>query len=132
MYVRIFVSGESDVTDFPGCASLKQCGVRSLGVKNAVWIVKPYDLVMLDQIDVVDIEATQRFFKLSGSLLSGASVNLGHHKRTVAVSVPQSLAHAFLTRAIVIVPGGIEEVDASIDGRTNDTNCQRLVNSFQT
>src|SRR4029079_18401023 len=98
MYVRIFVSGESDVTDFPGRARFKQCGVRSLGVKDAVRIVKPDDLVMLDQIDVVDTAAEQRLIKLSGSLLSGASVNLGHDKRTVAVSVPQCLAHAFLTR----------------------------------
>src|SRR5689334_3068753 len=112
MYVRIFVSSESDVTDFPGRARFKQCGVRSLAVKDTVWIVKPDDLMMLDQIDVVDTEATQRFFKLSGSLLFGPSINLGHHKSAFAIAIAQRLAHAFFALAFVVVPTVVEKINA--------------------
>ena len=87
---------------------------------------------MLDQIDVVDTEATQRFVELFARLLPGSSIDLGHHKRPLAVAVTQRLANAFFTRAIVVVPGVVEEVNAAIEGGTNDANCQLLVNSLQT
>src|SRR5213595_1549970 len=116
MYVRIFVAGESNVTKLPSFARFNQRGIRSFRVKDTMWIVKPDNFMMLDQIDVVDSKATQRFFKLFARLLLGPSIDLGHHKRTVAVAVTQCPAHAFFTRAIVVVPGVVEEVNASIDG----------------
>src|SRR2546425_2017625 len=50
----------------------------------------------------------------------------------IAVAVTQRFAHAFLTSAFVVVPAVVEKVDASIDCRTNNANCQLLINLFQT
>src|SRR6266536_3195102 len=73
----------------------------------------------------------QRFIKLPGSLLFRASINLSHHKSTFAVTVAQRFARAYLARAVVVIPTVVEEVNASIDARTNNANCQLFVNSFQ-
>ncbi len=94
MYERLFVACKSDVTKLPSFVRFKKRGVRSLLMKNALRIVKLDDLMVLDQINVVDTEASQRFIKLSGSFLFRTSINLGHHKGPVAVTVAQSLAQA--------------------------------------
>src|SRR5260370_30696582 len=132
MYARIFVASESDVANLPSFARFKERGVRSLRMKDTVRIVKPDDLVVLDQINVGGLQTLKRCVELFAGFFPGSSIDLGHHKRTVAVAVTQRPAHAFLTLSIVVVPTVVEKVDASIDGRTNNANCQLLVNSFQT
>src|SRR5437773_3747676 len=82
---------------------------------------------MLHQVDIVDIQATQRFIKLLSSLFFVSPIDLGHHKSTVAVAVAQSLTHAFLALAFVVVPGVVEEVNAAIHRLSNNTDRQLLV-----
>ena len=64
-------------------------------------------------------------------VLFSTTVNLGHQENSLAISVPQSLPHALLTGAIVIVPAVVHEVDAAINGGANDAHGERFINMLQ-
>src|SRR6266404_5072922 len=80
MDTRIFMTGESDIPQLAGLARFDERGVGSVFSKDAMWIFKANNLVVLDQIDVIDSQAFERFVQLLRRFLLGAAINLSHHK----------------------------------------------------
>src|SRR6266404_2850612 len=131
MHSWIFVTGESDIPQLAGLASFDQGGVGAVFSKDAVWIFKANNLVMLDQIDAIDLQTFERFIQLFHRFLLGAAVDLGHHKCPGTIAVAKRLAHASLTGALIIIPAVIQKVDAAIDGRAHNANRQLLIDVTQ-
>ena len=48
------------------------------------------------------------------------AIDLGHQERSLTVSVSQSLPHALLALAPVVIPTVVEKVDAPIDGAADE------------
>ena len=83
--------------------------------------------MVLQQVDHVGLQALEGLIDLPGGLLLGAAVDFGHEKYPVAIAVFQSLAHADLTAAIVVIPAVVHEVDAGIDGGADNPDTVFLV-----
>src|ERR1700721_1064292 len=84
--MRIFMAREPDITNLPRLPgfeeSLHGAGLR----KDTARVREEKDFVMLQQIDVVHLKALQRFVKLLRCLLFRAAIELGHHKRLLAIT----------------------------------------------
>src|SRR4029453_12656700 len=50
------------------------------------------------------------------------TVELRHQKHSLAVPVAQRVPHASLALAVVIIPAVVHEVDAAVDGASNDAD----------
>src|SRR5207253_8354339 len=129
---RILVTGEPDVADLAGLARVEERAVRAFLVENAVRILVAQNLVMLNEIDMVGLQALQRFVELLGGGRLRSTVDLGHEKRLLPVSVAERLAHARLARALVVVPAVVEKIDPAIDRLPNDLDRELLGDVFQT
>ena len=68
MHVRILVTGEADEAKLPLLPRIEQCGVRAFLVEHPVGILEADDLVMLHQIDVIGLQALERFIQLPRGL----------------------------------------------------------------
>src|SRR5690242_14374047 len=101
MDARIFVSGETDVSNLTCCASSNQGSVRTIGIENAVLIFVTQNFVMLDQVNVIHAEPAKGFVQLIGSRSPRAAIDLGHKERLGTIAVAQGFAHPDLTCAIV-------------------------------
>ena len=130
MNVRILVTGEADVAQFPRLPCLLKRPVHAVLPENAIRVFEANDFMMLHEIDAVHLETPERFFELGVRRFGGAAVDLGHHKGSLAISFAQRFAQAFLARALVIVPGVIHKRDAVVDRGADDANGQRLRDVF--
>jgi hypothetical protein len=59
MDMRILVARESDVPHLACLLCFQHCFLRAILGKDAVWIVKADDLVVLDQVKMVCLQALQ-------------------------------------------------------------------------
>ena len=122
MDVRIFVAGESDVADFAGflCG---ECRFHGAAVgEDAVGIVEANDFVVLDEINVIGLQAFEAGFDLAFGSLFGAAIDFRHQKNFLAIAVFQSFAHEDFALAFVVVPTVVHEGDAAIDGGADELN----------
>jgi hypothetical protein len=85
--VRIFVPGESDEASFACFSGFEQRFLGPALVKNAIWVVKANDFMMLDQIHVIDLQASQGLVQLSGSFFFGSSIDFRHQEDFFAVAL---------------------------------------------
>src|SRR5260370_19939487 len=122
MDVRALVTREADETDFARISRLQDGLHSSAFGKNAIRIGVANDFVELEQIDLVGLKAAQRLVDLTGSRSFGAPVNLGHHKRPLAILVPKRVAHADFPLSAVPVPAIIEKVDTLVEACSDDAN----------
>src|SRR6185295_11640820 len=129
---RVLVTGKADVAELSRFARLAESGIGAVFVEDAMRILIAEDLVVLDQIDAVGLQATQRLFQLPRSFLFRAAVDFGHQEYFAPVAVAQRFAHADLTRAIVVVPAVVHKVDAAIDRSANDPDAQLFIHGFET
>ena len=88
----------------------------------AVGVFHADDLVELDEVDDVGLEAAHGLLKLLVVLDLGAAVDLGHEEDLRAIAVAESLAHADLTDAVVVVPAIVHEGDAAVDGGADEAD----------
>ena len=115
-------SGKADVADFSSL-SCGDSGFESAARgKDAVGIFHPDDLVKLDEVDSIGLEAAKRFFELLVICLFRSAIHFGHEKNLVSVAIAERLPHADFADAAVIVPAVIHEGDAAVDGLTNEVN----------
>ena len=70
----------------------------------------------LDEVDGIGAEAAEGLVELAGEASGGVAVRLGHEEDLLAVAVAESVAHALLGAAAVVVPGIVHEGDAAVDG----------------
>jgi hypothetical protein len=76
--------------------------------------------VELEKIDVVGLEAVERFIDLRSGGLLGLPVDFGHEQGLLAVAVAKRLAHADFAVAAVVVPAVVEEIDAAVECGADD------------
>ncbi len=116
----VFVAGESDVADFAG---FLRCYGRFNGTargEDAVGVFEANDLVELDEVDHVSLEAAEGLLKLSVVFVGGAAVHFGHEEDLLAVAVAKGLPHADFGDAVVVVPTVVHEVDAAVDAGVDE------------
>jgi len=107
---------------------------RTIGaflVEDSMWIVIPQDLVMLHEIDAIGLQSFERLVELPRRFRVRSPVDLRHQKDLPPVAVLERLPHADLARPVVVVPAVVQEVDATVDGRSNDPEAEMLVDPFQ-
>src|SRR5689334_472727 len=131
MHERVFMPGESDVPDLARLLCRGKCFERSAGSKEAIRIVEPDVLVILNEIDMIRLEALQRLIDLLRRCFFGTPIELRHEERFLPVTVPQSLTHAHFAFPVRIVPAVIKEGDAAVERGSYDTNRLILAGSRQ-
>jgi hypothetical protein len=118
------VPGETDVTHLAGLFRGEDALEGAAGGKVFVGIGHAADVVELDEVDVVGLEALEGGVDLVAGALGVAGVDLGHEESLVPVAITQRLAHANFALAIVINPGVVHEVDPGVDGSADDLRGQ--------
>src|SRR6267143_6516648 len=114
MDVRTLVAREADEADLARLLRLQDGLHSSAFGKNAIRVGVANHFVELEKIDPLSLKTAQRLVDLTRSGRFGASVDLGHQKRFLAVTVAQRVAHADFTLAAVVVPAVVEKIDALI------------------
>jgi hypothetical protein len=110
------VTGEADKLGFARALGFDEGFHGSIFGENAIGIIKPDDFVNLQKVEMISLQALQRFFDLFGSRALGAAIDFGHEKDLLSIAITQSFAHTFLAGSIVVIPAVIHEIDAGIDG----------------
>ena len=83
----VLVPGESDVADLARLFCLEHGFLRATLGKDPIRVLHPDHLVMLQQIDMVGLQALEGVFDLLGCPLPRAAVDLGHQKNFFPVAV---------------------------------------------
>lgn len=122
MHVRILVSGEANVAGSSRPPRFEQCLCSTLFIEETIRIFEANHFVKLQEIDVIDLEPTQRFIDLFGRRFSSPSVKFRHQEHTIAIAIGQCFAHANLTVAIIVIPAVVHERQPAIDRRPHDPN----------
>src|SRR4051812_6072381 len=117
MDAGILMAGEANETDLAGFLRFQHRLESASGRKDPVRIFHADYFVELHEIDVVGLEALERFINLPGSRGFFTPVDLGHEKHFVAIAVAQPFPHAHFAAAVMIIPAIIHERDAAVDGR---------------
>jgi hypothetical protein len=60
----VLVSRETDISEFARFPGLHECGIGPFVIKDSVRVFVPEHFVVLDEIDHVDLEATERLVEL--------------------------------------------------------------------
>jgi hypothetical protein len=94
-------------------------------------IVVPEDLVVLHEIDAIGPQPVERLIELPRRFRIRSPVDLRHQKNPLPVAIAERVSHAGLARAVVVVPAVVQEVDAAIDGRSNDPEAELLIDLWQ-
>jgi hypothetical protein len=128
---RVFVAGEADVAELARLARLDERRMGAVCSENAMWILVAENLVVLDQVDAVGLEATQGFFQLSYGLSFRPAVDFGHQEGFVPVTVAERVTHPGLAGAAVVVPAVVHEIDAAIDRAAHDAEAQLFIHALE-
>src|SRR2546422_6570174 len=67
---------------------------------------------------------------LCPSTSARSPVDLCHQKDLPPVAIPECRSHSGLARTVVAVPAVVQEVDATVDRRSNDPEAELLVDAF--
>ncbi len=116
----VFVAGEADVADLARFFGGDSCFDGATRGEDAVGVFHADDLVELDEVDHVGLEAAEGLFELLVEGFGGAAVHLGHEEDFSAVAVAESLPHADFADAVVVVPAVVHEAHAVVDGFVHD------------
>src|SRR6266403_1182737 len=123
----VLVTGETNEADLAGFLRFEDDFHAATGCEDALRVGHSNDFVELEKIDVVGLEAAERFIELRGGGLPGLAVDFGHEEGLLAIAVAQRLAHADFTVAVVVVPAVVEEVDAAIERGADDADALLFV-----
>src|SRR5438876_3004300 len=120
MDVGILVSREADIPDLARSLPVDKRSIGAFLVEDSMWIVIPQYLVMLHEIDAIGPQPLERLVELPHRFRVRSPVDLRHQKDLLPVAIAERPSHARLARTIVVVPAVVQEVDATIDRRSND------------
>ncbi len=124
----MLVAGEADVAGLALALGLEDGVDGAVGAEDEVGIVVVIALVELEQIDVVGLETAQAFVDLLGGGEGVAGADLGGEEDVVATAL-EGEADVGFADAVAIVPGGIDEGDAAIDGGLNGADHDLLLDA---
>src|SRR5882724_1527926 len=122
MDVRTLVACEADEADLARLLRLQDGLHTSAFGKNAIRIGVANHFVELEKIDPVSLKAAQRLVDLTSSGGFSPSIDLGHEKGLLAITVAQGVAHSDFTLAAIVVPAVVKKIDALIEARADDAN----------
>ncbi len=114
------VPGEADMAHLALFAGAQHRLQRTAGGEHPVRIVHADDLVELQQIKMIGLQAPQRGFKLGGCCGGGAAVDLGHQEHAFPIAAAQRATETDLALAAVVVPAIVAERDTVIDRLVDD------------
>ena len=89
--LRVLVAGEADVAELAGGFGGHGGVDGAVFGEDAVGVFKAEDLVELDEVNHVGVEAAERLFELLVVVLGGAGVELGHEEGFLTVAVLKAL-----------------------------------------
>src|ERR1700688_3714671 len=116
------VTGESDIAHLAGLSRLEHCFNRAAPSENQLWVGVANDFVKLNQIDPIGLQPAERVVQLLCGCPGVASIELGHQKYFLAVSVAQGFAHSDFADTAVVIPGVIEKVYTTLDSHSDDSD----------
>src|SRR5712664_3613379 len=122
MDIRTLVAREADEADLARLLRLQDGLHPSAFGKNAIRIGVANHFVKLEQIDPVSLKTAQRLVDLTRGGGPIASIDLGHKKGFLPVTVAQRVAHSDFTLAVVIVPAVVKKTDPLIKPCADDPN----------
>lgn len=125
---RMLVAGEADVSGLALALCLEDGVDGAVGAEDEVGVVVVIALVDLKQVDVVGLEPAEAFVDLLGGGDGVAGADLGPEKNLVTASLERAADMGF-AHAVAIVPGGVDEGNAAIDGGLNGADGDLLVNT---
>src|SRR5580704_7722172 len=131
MDVGILVSREADIPELACCSPVDERAIGAFVVEDSMRIVVAQDLVMLNEIDAIGLQPLERLIELPDRFRVRPPVDLRHQKDLLPVAIPERLSHAGLARAAVVVPAVVQEVDATVDGRSYDAEAELFFDAFQ-
>jgi hypothetical protein len=131
MDLWVLVPRKTDIAEFYSFPGLHERGIRSFVIKDPVRVSVSDHLVVLDEINHVDLEATERLVKLLCRFLFGSAIGPRHQKYSVPVTITQRFAHADLAGSLVVIPAVIHEVDSAVCGGANDADAKLLIHPVQ-
>ena len=101
----------------PCCLACEQGLRRAIWSEDQVRIVFVDHLVYLPHVEMIGLQAGQRFFKLAHGdiLVAPMRTDLRHHDSAVPLAL-ECATQPFLAQALMIFPGIVEEVHAGIQG----------------
>ena len=117
--VRALVAGEADVANETALAGFKGGLDGAARFEDPLGVVVVVDLVELPEVEVVHLEAAEAVIELGAGGFGVASTDLGHKEDVVAATL-DGAAVALLADAVAVVPGGVEEGNAGVDGGGDD------------
>src|ERR1700726_457970 len=120
MNVRALVASESDKTHLARLLRFQYGFHPSVLGKNTVWIRISNHFVELQQVNSIGLQPSQRFVELDGCSGFGSTVDLGHQKGPLTITVTKGFAHSNFALSPVVVPAVIEKIDSFIDSRSNN------------
>src|ERR1700730_14394599 len=122
MDFRTLMAGEADEANLARFLRLQKRFHPSAFGKNTSRVGVADHCVKLHQIDAVGLKTAQRLVDLTGGGTLVASIDLGHEKGFLAITVAQCVAHANFTLPAVVIPAVVEKIYSFIETRTDDTN----------
>src|SRR5260370_10696346 len=122
MDIRTLVAREADEADLARLSRLQDGLHPPAFRKNTIRVGVANHFVELEKIDPVSLKAAQRLVDLASGGGFGATVDLGHEKSFLAITVTQRVAHADFTLATIVVPAVVEKIDSLIEARADDAD----------
>src|SRR6516165_1381074 len=92
--------------------------------EDLIWIGIANHLVELQQVNVVSPKAPERFLELAGGAGLCASIDFRHQEGFFTITILEGFPHTNFALSAVVVPAVVQEVDAFIEGLSN--NCEAL------
>ena len=127
---RILMAGEPDVSDLASRARVLERAIGALVVEHPIGILEPDDLVMLDEVDAVGLEAAEAGVELTRRFRTRPAVDLRHEERPLAVAILERAPHPLFTQPFVVVPGVVEKGDPPVDRGANQPNTEGFVDAL--
>src|SRR6202140_4121682 len=120
MNVRTLVASEPDETHLARLLRFQYGFHPSVFVKNTVWIRISNHFVELQQVNSIGLQPSQRFVELDCCSGFSSTVDLGHQKGPLAITVPKGFSHWNFALSAVVAPAVVEKIDSFIDSGSNN------------
>ena len=117
MNLRVFVAGETEKPHLALPFGFEQCVGRPVRRKVPIGIVVIHHFVNLPEIEVVGLQAPERFVELlqGNSFVASVRADLGHEEGLLPAAL-QPLAHEFFRSSAIVFPRVVQESDPRLKG----------------
>jgi hypothetical protein len=118
----ILVTCEADVANFARLPCFLNSFDGPTGSEDSIWIVEANNLMELQEINHIRLQAPQRLLNLSGSGVLIPAIDLCRQENLLSITIAECLAHPVLADTSVVIPAVIHQSDTAIDCRAKQTD----------